>query len=399
MNGMTSEQALRQQTPNARAERLERLERLHGETSKLSLFEFWGEDAAREHEATERLQFRVAAVPHMWRYRDIHPLLLEAAQLIPLELSERRSLIMMNPALRPAIATVTTLFAAYRINVPHEIAPAHRHSPNAIRFGLTGNTNFTSVDGENITFGPGDLVLTPHDTWHNHGNGPDNASVNLSVLDMPLANFLNATYFEHDYKEASGGTVVAKKVQSAKVPDDYSHRIYGTAGLLPRHVSHARGAGTSSPQFVYRWEHTAALLSRLRDDAGSPYEGILLEYVNPATGGPVYKTMTFFMQLLRPGEKLLPVRQNASQTCTVYGGQGSSVVGNGNAAQRFDWERFDTFCIPGGEWFQHSNTGTDDALLFIASDEPVLRALGFALKHGRSDSGELVLLESSKRTA
>jgi gentisate 1,2-dioxygenase len=85
--------------------------------------------------------------------------------------------------------------------------PPHRHSPNAIRFGLTGNTNFTGVHGENITFGPGDLVLTPHDTWHNHGNGPEEASVNLSVLDMPLVNALNATYFEFDYKEMEGGNV------------------------------------------------------------------------------------------------------------------------------------------------------------------------------------------------
>ncbi len=98
---------------------------------------------------------------------------------------------------------MTTLFAAYRINVPDEIMPARRHSPNAIRFGLTGATNFTGVEGENITFGPGDLVLTPHDTWHNHGNGPDDASVNLSLLDMPLVNILNATYFEFDYREGA----------------------------------------------------------------------------------------------------------------------------------------------------------------------------------------------------
>src|ERR687892_320821 len=227
--------------------RQERFDALHEATKKLSLFEFWGEDPNYQSQATDRLKFRIAAEPHHWKYSEIKPCLLEAAQLIPLEISERRSLIMVNPALRPAIATVTTLFAAYRINVPHEIAPAHRHSPNAIRFGLTGNTNFTSVDGENITFGPGDLVLTPYDTWHNHGNGPDEASVNLSVLDMPLVNFLNATHFEHDYVEEKDGQAVKAKVQSATVPDDYSYRIYGSAGLTPRFVSHARGAGTSSP--------------------------------------------------------------------------------------------------------------------------------------------------------
>jgi len=377
--------------PGAAASRSERLHRLHQQNSRLSLFEFWGEDAAYAHQATERLQFRVAAAPHLWRYRDVHPCLLEAAQLIPLELSERRSLIMMNPALKPAIATVTTMFAAYRINVPHEIAPVHRHSPNAIRFGLTGDTNFTSVNGENITFGPGDLVLTPYDTWHNHGNGPDEASVNLSVLDMPLVNFLNATYFEHDYVEEHGGQLLQKKVQSAGVPADYSQQMYGTSGLLPRFVSHARGAGTSSPKFVYRWTDTEKLLRRLHDHEGSPHEGILVEYVDPASGGPVYRTITFFIQLLRAGEKLLAVRQNASLICTVFRGRGRSRVGK----ETFDWAPFDTFCIPGGEWYEHVNSSdADDAILFVCSDEPTLRKLGFALKHGRNRAGETVLLES-----
>lgn len=375
--------------------RRQRLEALHEVNRKLSLFEFWGEDPAYRTQAADRLKFRIPAQPHHWRYRDIKPCLLEAAELIPLEISERRSLIMVNPALWPSVATVTTLFAAYRINIPHEIAPPHRHTPNAIRFGLTGETNFTSVDGEHITFGPGDLVLTPYDTWHNHGNGPDEASVNLSVLDMPLTNFLNATYFEHDYVEIQDGRPVQARTQSAKVPSDYSHRIYGTAGLTPRFVAHDRGAGTCSPVFVYRWDKSEALLRRLRDHEGSPYEGITVEYTDPVRGGPVYRTMTFFLQLIRPGEKLWPVRQNASQICTVFKGSGTSLVGG----YRFDWQPFDTFCIPGGEWFEHRNDGAEDVVLFISSDEPAVRSLGFALKHGRKPSGELVLLESCRGAA
>jgi gentisate 1,2-dioxygenase len=276
--------------------------------------------------------------------------------------------------------------------MPHEMMPPHRHSPNAIRFGLTGATNFTGVHGENITFGPGDLVLTPHDTWHNHGNGPDEASVNLSVLDMPLVNILNATYFEFDYREMEGGKLVEKKVQSAKVSDDYSQRHYGTGGLTPRFVNHRRGAGTSSPMFVYRWEQTEKMLRQFHDHEGSPYEGILVEYTNPTTGGPVYKTMTFFIQMLRPGEKLLPVRQNSSLICTVFSGRGKSVVGD----RTFDWEPFDTFCIPGGEWYEHVNgSATEDAVMLVSSDEPTLRALGFALKHGRDRNGDTIVLERS----
>lgn len=386
--------SITEKSPEFQSERMRRLDALHEENRRLSLYEFWGEDPAYERQATDRLQFRVAAQPHHWKYKEIRPCLQEAAELIPMDISERRSLIMVNPSLRPAIATVTTLFAAYRINSPHEIAPAHRHTPNAIRFGLTGSTNFTSVNGENITFGPGDLVLTPQDAWHNHGNGPEEASVNLSVLDMPLVNFLNATYFEHDYTERdASGDVVKKAVQTAAVPDDYSRRMYGTAGLTPRFISHARGAGTSSPKHVYRWDESAEALHRLRDEEGSPYEGVLLEYTDPVSGGAIYKTMTFMLQRLRPGQKLLSLRQNASQICTVFRGSGVSVVGR----QRFQWEPFDTFCIPGGEWYQHSNTSaTEDAILLISSDEPALRVLGMNLKQGRDEKGEVTTFESFK---
>jgi gentisate 1,2-dioxygenase len=370
----------------------ERLAALHRRDEELQLFEYWGEDPADEHQATDRLcAGRLDAVPHLWKYRDIKPCLLEAAKLVPTAMSERRSLIMVNPALKPLIATVTTLFAAYRINVPHEIMPPHRHTPNASRIGNTGATNFTGDEGENITIGPGYLVLTPHDTWHNHGNGPDDASVNLSVLDMPLVNILNATYFEHDYTEEEGGRAVAKRVQSAKLPDDYSQRAYGSGGLMPRFLDHRRGAGTSSPMFVYRWAETEAMLARFRDHDGSPYDGIGIEFVNPRTGGPVYKTMTFFAQMMRRGETLLPVRENANRIFTVFRGKGHSIVGQ----KRFDWEQFDTFCVPGGEWCQHVNEGGEDAVFFVSSDEPTLRALGFAVRHGRAANGDVVLLESS----
>lgn len=369
----------------------ERMQALHGKTDRLHLFEFWGEDKEDEHQATNKLRAdRTPAVPHIWKYRDIEPCLLEAAELIPMELSERRSIIMVNPALRPYVATTTNLFAAYRINTPHEMMPPHRHTPNAIRFGLTGASNFTGVHGENITFGPGDLVLTPYDTWHNHGNGPDEASINLSVLDMPLVNALNATSFAFDYKELVNGEMVQREVQSASVPDDYSQRYYGIGGLMPRFIDHRRGAGTSSPMFVCRWEQTEKLLRQSRDHDGSPYEGILLEYVNPTTGEPVYKTMTFFAQMLRPGETLLPVRQNASLICTVFQGHGTSKVGD----KTFDWEPFDTFVIPGGTWLEHANTSaSEDAVILVSSDEPTLEKLGFNVKHGRNKDGNTVLLD------
>src|SRR5581483_1433465 len=121
---------------------------------ELSLYEYWSTNTQVAHEATNKLQTRVQAIPHHWRWADLLPCIEKSGELVPMEESERRTLILMNPALAPTIATVTTMYAGYRINMPHETAPAHRHSPNAVRLGLTGHLNFTAVAGEHIVFGP-----------------------------------------------------------------------------------------------------------------------------------------------------------------------------------------------------------------------------------------------------
>ena len=62
------------------------------------------------------------------------------------------------------------------------------------------------------------MVLTPHDTWHNHGNQGDDQAINLSVLDLPLVETLNAMYFEHDYTEEEEGKRVRRAMQSDAFP-------------------------------------------------------------------------------------------------------------------------------------------------------------------------------------
>ena len=151
--------------------------------------------------------------------------------------------------------------------------PPHRHSPNAIRLGLTGTLNFTGVEGENIVFGPGDLVLTPHDTWHNHGNQGDEPAINLSVLDLPLVETLNSMYFEHDYTEEEEGKRIRRAMQTERFPPDYSQRVYGSGGFMPRFVSHHRGAGNASPMYVYRYDVMREFLEKFRDWDGDPSRG------------------------------------------------------------------------------------------------------------------------------
>ena len=366
------------------------LDALYADLERRHIAPFWAVDAAADHDEDRQVKDQAKAVPFIWKYRaDIEPFLHRSAELVSLASSERRSLILCNPGLSPRRATVSTMYTAYRLNDPNEIMPPHRHSPNAIRLGLTGRMNFTGVEGENITFGPGDMVLTPHDTWHNHGNQGNEPAINLSVLDVPLCEVLNATYFEHDYREEHDGRLVHKTVQSDRFPPDYSQRIYGNGGLMPRFVPHERGTGNASPMYVYRWDEMLGMLDRFRDWDGDPYEALMIEYVDPTNGGPVFKTMTFFAQMLRPGERTLPLKQTASRLCATIEGSGCSVVGG----HRLEWEAFDTFAIPGGHWCEHVNPSeTDRAILLVASDEPTLKALSLYQKHGKTAGGDVVRL-------
>ncbi|MGH6719842.1 MAG: cupin domain-containing protein, partial [Alphaproteobacteria bacterium] len=351
---------------------------------------FWAIDASVAHDEDRQVRDTNKAIGFVWNYADdIEPLLYRSAELITTESSERRSLILVNPGLAPRRATVSTMYTAYRLNDPNEIMPPHRHSPNAIRFGLTGTQNFTGVEGENIVFGPGDMVLTPHDTWHNHGNKGSEPAINLSVLDLPLVETLNATYFEHDYHEEEEGERVRRQAQSERFPADYSQRVYGHGGLRPRFLSHHRGTGAASPMYVYRWSMMRELLESFRDWDGDPYEAILVEYVDPSTGGPVYRTITFFAQMLRPGERTLPLKQNASLLAAPFEGHGHSIIDG----KRLAWAPFDTLAVPGGVWCEHVNdSDREPAILFVASDEPALRALALYQKHGRTPAGATVRL-------
>ncbi len=368
------------------ASREKMLESMYEEIHARNLFPFWARNAGVEHDDIKQLMQGVKAVPHHWSFqRDLEPLIHQSAKLISTDDSDRRSLILVNPGLKPRRATVTTLYTAYRLNDPNEVMPAHRHTASAIRLGLTGKQNFTGVEGEDIVFGPGDMVLTPRDTWHNHGNVGDEPAINLSVLDYPLVETLNALHFEHDYKEDGA---YAKK-QSARFTPDYSADVYGSGGLMPRFVDHRRGVGGSSPMYVYRYEAMRELLEKHRDWDGNLHEGLLVEYVDPVRGGPVYKTMTFFMQMLRPGERTLPIKQTASLLVSPIEGCGQCLIDG----QQFDWDPYDTIAVPGGCWSQYVNTSaTEPAILFIASDEPALQAFGLLKRWGKTAGGDVVSL-------
>ncbi|MDQ0317418.1 cupin domain-containing protein [Amorphus orientalis] len=376
-------------TSDAPSNREAALKGLYDDIHQGNMFPFWATSTDVAHDEVQQLMATSKAVPYVWKYTDIEPILQRAAKLISMDDSERRSLILVNPGLSPKRASVSTMYTAYRLNDPDEIMPPHKHSPSAIRFGLTGQGNFTGVDGENITFGPGDMVLTPNDTWHNHGTVGGEQAVNLSVLDLPLVETLHAVHFDHHYTEIENGKEVEKKVQTPRFSENYSQEVYGQGGMMPRFVDHRRNGGFSSPMYVYRWEAMEELLDIHKDADGDPHEGIVIDYTDPVTGGPVFKTINFYVQMLRPGEKTLPQRETASLLLAPFRGKGYSIIDG----DRHNWDQFDTIAIPGGCWVEHVNESpTEPVIFFGATDAPTQKALLLYKRWGRNQAGDLLRL-------
>ena len=125
-------------------------------------------------------------MPALWKYRDVRPYLMESGELISAEEAERRVLVLENPGMRGASSITHSLYAGLQLILPGEIAPSHRHIQSALRFVIEGNGAYTAVDGERVTMHPGDFIITPSWTWHDHGNPGTEPVVWLDGLDVPM---------------------------------------------------------------------------------------------------------------------------------------------------------------------------------------------------------------------
>lgn len=303
---------------------------------------------------------RSVAVPHLWRYDELRELAMHFAERLSIEEATRRVIMLVNPGLQDPPATVNTMFAGLQVLMPGEQAPAHRHTANAFRFIIEGTGAFTTVDGERVHMNPGDLLLTAGWEWHDHYHEGDAPMIWLDGLDYPLVNLLECGFFE----------LFPEGVQPATGPDDLSSRQLIHGRLNPMWVP---GNTVASPIGSYPWRETEKALSSIGDATqGSPHDGVILEYTNPWTGGPVLPTMSCRVQRLPPGFVGARRRQTSSVVYHVVRGSGVATV-DGRA---YEWGERDLFAVPG--WHEYSlvnDSASEDAVLFSYSNEPALRAL------------------------
>jgi gentisate 1,2-dioxygenase len=303
---------------------------------------------------------RPKAVPWLWPAETMRPLAEQAIRLVPIERGgERRVLSLANPGLGGRPYAAGTLWGALQCLGPRESAPAHRHTPGAIRFVLEGTGVWTTVNGDACDMGPGDLVLTPSWTWHDHNNGGDSNMFWFDALDLPMIEALDAVFFE-PHPELQ---------QPVQGPHNGSERMYASAAdrYVPGQVAGALDPAPS-PLLIYRWADTDAELTRLA--AGTDEAVVSLEFTNPESGASVLPTLACGMHRIVPGRATLPVRRTGNTVFVVFRGEGYTVMDG----RRFDWRPGDMFVTP--SWVPVEHHAATPADLFSTSDGPVLRAFG-----------------------
>lgn len=303
---------------------------------------------------------RSPAAPHLWRYSDLRPVILESAAVVSTGDAERRVLVLENPGLVGRHLATDALYAGLQLIMPGEFARAHRHTAAALRFIVEGEGTYTAVAGERCYMRPGDFIVTPSWAWHEHRNESAQPTIWLDVLDVPLIRFLGAGFSEHYLEPEHPQTG----------PPGDSHFRYGR-NLVP--VGFERGG--ASPVFAYPFEHAYEALDHLRAHSEwDPWHGLKMQYIDPTSGGPAIPTISTFLQLLPQGFATQPYRATASSIVTVVRGRGSVTVGRGAGAVTFEYGPKDLWAVP--SWQHVSVSAVEESVLFSASDEAVHRKLG-----------------------
>lgn len=278
-------------------------------------------------------QPRPGCVPALWRYEEIRPLLMESGGLITAQEADRRVLMIENPGLKGVPQITQSLYAGLQLVMPGEITETHRHAASALRFVIEGNGAYTSVNGTKVTMHPGDFILTPSWTWHDHGNATSDPVVWMDGLDIPIVNMLDTSFAEH----------------------------------YPEGTQPVRGE-ESETAFSFPYSRSRETLERLAKSGGvDAWHGAKLHYGN---GAPTLPTIDAWLRLLPAGFHSKPYRSTDATVFCVTEGYGKSRIGDTTLA----WGPHDIFMAPSWEFVTHE--AEDEAVLFSFSDRPLQKMLG-----------------------
>jgi gentisate 1,2-dioxygenase len=176
----------------------------------------------------------------------------------------------------------------------------------------------------------------------------------LDGLDFPLVTALHQVMQER-YPERRQPIEKSSEDVMDKLGSSIRH------GLLPADFFH------------YKWRDTEPALRALTKTPATrdSFDGFLLDYRNPVTGGPTMTTIQCAVQLLPAKIETESHRHTSTVMYHVFRGQGTTQIGE----QQFEWQQGDTFVVPLWHVHRHRNASSEEAILFSMSDAPALKAL------------------------
>ena len=289
-----------------------------------------------------------------WHWKDIRPVMLETAKITLPAIMERRVMQCANPTVgNPDSEAISGLLnAGFQALMPGEHARPHRHSMHALRFVLEGEGAETIVENKPCRMEPGDLVVTPGWTWHEHRNPEGRPTIWVDILDAALHRALGTAAFQPgpmvDPRPAIADSAF---VSGAFVP------VTPPSEVLPY-----------TPVFRYAWaDARRAVQAAPAADDGSRS----VRYANPVNGAPVLPTIDCTLLQVEAGLPTRACRSSASGLCIVVEGEGETRIGD----DVIRWQPNDVISLPQHRWISHHAT-RGPARIFVASNREIYRHLG-----------------------
>ncbi len=288
-----------------------------------------------------------SCVPALWHYKELRPLLMEAGRLITAREAERRVLILENPGLRGESRITQSIYAGLQLVMPGEVTSVHRHTTTAIRFILEGEGGYTAVNGERATMHPGDFILTPSWTSHDHGNPSAEPVVWLDGLDVPIVNLFDTSFAGPAPREDASGQAANPRLTDPQLTNPQ---------LTNMVFAYPYASSREALELAYR--------------AGpiDPCRGVRIQYQD-RRGYPML-TMAAFLQLLPAGFRGKVHRSTDAAVYCAVEGRGLSNIGG----KVFEWGEHDVFVVP--SWCPVSHEAEAQSVLFSFSDRTAQIALG-----------------------
>jgi gentisate 1,2-dioxygenase len=317
------------------------LEAFDREIEQYALQGHWKMELPANMEPRSRLK------PMHWRWSLVREQLMRAGKLIGVNEAGRRTIQLLNPGLYPLKSTTHTLQMSIQLVLPGEVATAHRHTMAAIRFVVEGGGTFTTVNGDSFLMEPGDLILTPNWTWHDHINSSDAPIIWIDGLDVPFSRAMDTMFIE-EYSE----------------PRQAVQRVLKTSedSALTAHGS----------PWYFKWRDAERTLRQMLERSPETNDSLIMDYKS-RDGGPTLPTVGCGAQMLTGGEKTKARRQMSCAIYHVVGGRGKTLIND----VVVEWAKGDFFVVPNWSWHRHENGSSDEeAFLFFLSDRPLLEPFG-----------------------